>query len=138
MTLTDYKPRNDIDKTTAITAIKRAFEEQPIECRPIEISFDSDAFRIINTRYIPGPGFNRVPSGSFPVTIYYDSLGNSDCYRRHKEFKYGVRIRNKHGDALKHLYFYDEVAAKNFLDALESLRTQQTHLKEQIKTLGQP
>jgi hypothetical protein len=118
--LTDYVPKSDLDCRAAETIIRRALEEQPWEYRPEAISIRYDAIRLTVTRYQVNGDFVRVPIGTMPITIYYRSLGKPDVFS--KRGRVNVILRNKYGEALRRVFLFDEAEAKQFLDALETLR----------------
>jgi hypothetical protein len=118
--LKDYTPKNDLDSFTAKTTIRQAFEEQPWEYRPSEIYFSDDAIRLTVVRYQHDHNFVRMPVGTLPITIYYRSLGKPEVFSRRS--RYIVMLKNKRGEALRKVFLPDEIEAKKFLDALESLR----------------
>jgi hypothetical protein len=118
--LTDYKPKSDLNSLDAATIIIRAFEEQPGDYRPIEISVGDDAIRLTLTRYQIDDDFRRVPVGKTLVTIYYRTLGKHEVFS--KRGKVNVILRDKYGETLRRVFFPGETEAKQFLDALETLR----------------
>lgn len=118
--LKDYKPKSDLGSVVAETTIRRAFEEQPWEYRPNEISFSDDAIRLTVIRYQIDENFVRVPLGTMPITIYYRSLGKIEVFSRRGRAV--VLLRNKYGEVLRRVFLPDETEAKKFLDALETLR----------------
>lgn len=118
--LTDYLPKSDLGIVAAETIVRRAFEEQPWEYRPNEISFSDDALRLTVIRYQIDGNFVRMPVGTLPITIYYSSLGKAGVVCRRSRFI--VTLRNKRGEVLRKVFLPDETEAKCFLDALESLR----------------
>ena len=88
--------------------------------RPEAISIRYDAIRLTVTRYQVNGDFVRVPIGTMPITIYYRSLGKPDVFS--KRGRVNVILRNKYGEALRRVFLFDEAEAKQFLDALETLR----------------
>jgi hypothetical protein len=118
--LTDYKPKSDLDSRAAETIIRRALEEQPWEYRPNQILFTDDSLKLIVTRYKINDDFMREPVGTVPIAIYYRSLGKPEVVGRRGRVI--VVLRNKYGEALRKVFFPDETEAKQFLDALETLR----------------
>jgi hypothetical protein len=119
--LKDYLPKSDLDSVAAEKVIRRALEEQPWEYRPKEIKFSEDALRITVVRYRFDGNFHREPNGEIPINVYYDSLGKTKVVRKRGRFV--LTITNRRGELLRNVFLPDETEAKNFLDALESLRS---------------
>ena len=118
--LTDYVPKNDLDRLTAEAIIRQVLEEQPQEYRPSEIKFGEEALRLtVIRRHINKP-FARGHEESLLIAIYYRSLGKTEVFSR--KGRVVVMLRNKHDEVLRKVFLPDESESKQFLDALETLR----------------
>ncbi len=118
--LTDYKPKSDLDSRAAEAIIRQVLEEQPPEYRPSEIKFSEEALRLTVTRSHINKPFVRGHVDALPIAIYYRSLGKTEVVSR--KGKVVILLRNKHDEVLRRVFLVDESEAKQFLDALETLR----------------
>jgi hypothetical protein len=107
------------DEAAAI--IKQGFEEQPTAFRPLTVSVDSDAIRMIDERVRKGGGGiirKNITTLQTASTLYYSDIGEMSFIHKRR---YLITLRNRERTFQRFVQFESEDRAVGFLDALYRL-----------------
>lgn len=114
-----HESRTTFSRSEACAVITRAFEEQPANFRPVEISIDEEAIRLgfsLTRRSLVAGGVATVQRRE---TYYFSNLKSLEIISRKGRFQ--VRLSNKEGSVARWMIFYDQAKAGAFIDAVATL-----------------
>ena len=115
-----YSPRAHFTRDEARSVIVRAFEEQPVQFRPLTVEIGDDAIRLGITTLKRG---SLLTGGSAAVdtreTYYFANLAALSLIQRGGRWQ--VFLSNGQRSVRRWVIFYDQQQAVDFLDALNSL-----------------
>lgn len=106
------------EETEAQRFTRRFLEEQPAKYAPIQIEITEEKITLTKG------GDRRLPAVS---TIYRDNIGSTELSYRHQwhlHHWYEVRVYDKEGSLFVRAISRSQEGAKQFIDAIRSLRLQ--------------
>jgi hypothetical protein len=138
--LVDYSPMPDMNRAQAERIIEQVFlEDYDQNQRPDAVLFADDYILLADgvvTRGTSVGGAALIGSGALMtgsskyitkqagLRIYYNSLGRSTLHtKRARNNRFAILIRNREGAHIRRVSTTNEQRAKQFLDALEYMRT---------------